>query len=185
MKTILSFLLIILSVLLCQISVAQEKVLNDYFVIGKDTTYCVALNLANPNEMSANELLYVDNFKSLKWFDTDSTSYVILNSYEKGITSFRIDDKVYDLINFNSKKKNLRKYCWKRVEGKITLYADRNYYLKLNSDENLIVIKKNNDVLNSVKPIVIECLEFKNKYYYNYNMYKLEYIVRLYNTICK
>ncbi|MBN4065760.1 hypothetical protein JYT51_00330 [Candidatus Amoebophilus asiaticus] len=183
-----------LTIFLCflfvfQFAYLQGERIGEYFILDSDTTYCVSLDIVVKDKVDCIECL-----------DSSGNINTINDIIEKGIKSYCLNGRIFDLITVQKNNTRIRDYYWRKIDGKITLYTKGFYedpgrinsmseiaspikYVRLDPGE-YIWIKNNKVVKEKVKPFVMNCLKYRDKYKGAFNTYQLEYIIKLYNTIC-
>lgn len=172
-------------------SIAQNDNNSDYYVQSSDTIHCVALVFAAQNKP-----------QSFVCIDEDGKVYEVDDPIKNNIKSFKQNSKIYDLIQTKAGKKPKQAFCWRKIEGAITVYEpDYNhpmipfmqndpaqksdfYYITINGSEMIKLDPKQKDMEEYLLSILTGCEGYRNNYKGEFKPEYLDYIIRIYNQYC-
>ena len=172
----------------------------DYIIKSKgDTIFCISVT-ASRTAGNVTRILYTDK-------DGNGT---LVKGKKKcmRIKTYSVDNQIFDLVPLKaSKPDGYQRHMWRKIDGKVRVYDYLNvmttdnqpgsvhgetstvsvarYMVKLGKGKTFYDIKKKN-IEKYVKPYVLRCEEFKNKYKGEFKAKKeiFDPMIKLFNQLC-
>lgn len=176
---------------------AQQAPLNDFILIGKDTTFCIITTLKRATAPIV-QIVYTD-------LNGGNEQTIEKNAIQE-ITTIRIGGYVMDFIPLTAAKPDEdKRHVERRVDGKIIIYrpdrltaktnkkGERSLYSSWGTGSSLHAIKmdKNNyydvnkmTIKDYIIPYLNKCEAFKSGFTEEITILNLEKAVAYYNEVC-
>ncbi len=169
---------------------AQKNQQQEYFVKNGDTIVTNALFIQRP-------------YKSyeLKAQATNGESFNVSDMFEEGITAFKINSRIFELLTPAQTEEKHLEYYNKLITGKLTLYADSfgdnpgmfNKWSKLEharkflkfGDQQLMPLNNENDMNYFFETILQNCPAFQTNNTKKIKEENLVAILKTYNHYCE